>query len=324
MATWNSLPPEIHDMILSLVCKDLIAKYTPFYPNDIHRCNWYLSDPKFPKTPLSLRRFSSLLRTCRHFYRSITGFKINGESVIEKLQSLQKSKCEQMLQVFDDRNRTRASDATVGVFIKMAGWFWKNPQICANFELVFKILRTLEKENLIVLIPHLEEWVIKHASQTPLTGYKYIKYDLDVYGENRQRLSPVVFQPGSLMAPNGVGWAFSIKGLYKDSEFQEQNDPSRRTGKAEAKSRQCKENEEIMSVCPVFAELDKSPHEWWLFYVSQSNSLVLVDYSDKRIWGNMCKQQMCLWDDVWNLRSWKVEGQDGLRNWFLPYQYYSQ
>src|SRR5271170_3343536 len=247
MATWNSLPPEIHDMILSFVCKDLIAKYTPFRPNDIHRCNWRPSDPKFPKTPLSLRRFSSLLRTSRHFYRSITGLKINGESVIEKLQSLQKSKCEQMLRIFNHRYRTHASDATVGVFIKMAGWFWKNPQICADFELVFRILRTLERKSLIVLIPHLEEWVMKHASQMPL-AYKYIKYDLDVNGENRDRLfRPVVFQAGSLMAlPNGVGWwAFSIRGLYTGSEFQELNDPSRRTGKAEAKSRQRKQNEEI-------------------------------------------------------------------------------
>jgi hypothetical protein len=321
MATWNSLPPEIHDMILSFVCKDLIAKYTPFYPNDIHRCNWSPSDPKFPKTPLSLRRFSSLLRTCRHFYRSITGLKINGESVIEKLQSLQKSKCEQMLQVFNGFQRTRPSDATVGVFIKMAGWFWKNPQICEDFELVFRILRTLESKSLIVLIPHLEEWVMKHASQTPPLTYKYIKYDLDLNGENPDRFSPVVFQPGSRMAlPNGVGgWVFSIKGLYKGSKFQEQNDSSRRIGKAEGMSRQRKENEGIMSLCPVLAELDKSPHEWWLFYVSPGDSLVLVDYSDKRIWGNMCKRQMCLWDDVWNLRSWKVEGEDGLRNLFLRY-----
>jgi hypothetical protein len=323
MATWNSLPPEIHDMILSFVCKDLIAKYTPFYPNDIRRCNWRTSDPKFPKTPLSLRRFSSLVRTCRHFYCSITGLKINGESVIEKLQSLQKSKCEQMLQVFNDRYRTSISDATVGVFIKMAGWFWKNPKICEDFELVFGILRTLEKENLIVLIPHLEEWMMKHAVETPLAyKYKYIKHDLHVHGGNREILSPVVFQPGSLMGPTngGGGWAFSIKGLYKGSEFQERNDPLR--PKAEAESRQRKENEEIMSVCPVLAELDKSFHEWWFIYVSQSHSLVLVDYSDKRIWGNMSKQKLCLWDDVWNLRSWKVEGEDGLRNWFLPYQYY--
>src|SRR5271170_4623624 len=302
MATWNSLPPEIHDMILSLVCKDLIANYTPFRPNDIHRCNWRPSDPKFPKTPLSLRRFSSLLRTSRHFYRSITGLKINGESVIEKLQSLQKSKCEQMLRIFNHRYRTHASDATVGVFIKMAGWFWKNPQICADFELVFRILRTLERKSLIVLIPHLEEWVMKHASQMPLAyKYKYINHDLSVNGENRGRLSPVVFQPGSLQAPtNGGGWVFSIKGLYKGSEFQELNDPSRRTEKAEAESRQRKENQEIMSLCPVFAELDKSPHEWWFFYVCQDNSLVLVDYSDKRIWGNMSKQKLCLWDDLWN------------------------
>jgi hypothetical protein len=94
-----------------------------------------------------------------------------------------------MLRVFQDRYRTHA---TVGVFIKMAGWVWKNPQICANFELVFRILRTLERQSLIVLIPYLEDLVMKHASQTP---YKYIKYDLDVNGENRDRLYPVKLDP---------------------------------------------------------------------------------------------------------------------------------
>jgi hypothetical protein len=40
-----------------------------------------------------------------------------------------------------------------------------------------------------------------------------------------------------------------------------------------------------------------------------------VDYRGRRIWGNFCEPQMCVWGDVWNLKSWKIASQT-FRQWF--------
>ena len=94
MANWNGLAPEVHDIILSLFCQEIINEYTSFVlvlDDIVDLKHWhpsdYCYDKEWPaKPPSSLREFSSALQSCHSFYYSIKRIKINSESPIRKLQ----------------------------------------------------------------------------------------------------------------------------------------------------------------------------------------------------------------------------------------------
>jgi hypothetical protein len=65
--------------------------------------------------------------------------------------------------------------------------------------------------------------------------------------------------------------------------------------------------------------LEKTEADWWLFTFNHGRrqSLVIVDYRGKRMWGTMCEDKMCHWDDVWELKTWRLGENDAFtKDWF--------
>jgi hypothetical protein len=200
------------------------------------------------------------------------------------------------------------------------GFFWKNPLVLKKPDTIMKVLDLLQEESLIMLIPHLEEWVLQHVTPMPEDQeFRFLPrkggrlaemYGLDV---------AVVFQVGSWVGPIcDFGSVISIGGL---SEFagQEESILSRATARVNARIHQ-EINDYTVKNCPVLRYLDRSPVEWFLFKLSRPRlepwfTWIIVDYSGRRIWGSFCAPtELCVWEDIWEPKSWKF----GLDNAFFP------
>jgi hypothetical protein len=84
---------------------------------------------------------------------------------------------------------------------------------------------------------------------------------------------------------------------------------------------QKKDNEQLISqYSSVWGELVKKEADWWLFTLNhaRSVSLVMVDYRGKRMWGTGCDDKMCYWDDVWELKTWRLGENDAFtKDWCI-------
>ena len=214
----------------------------------------------------------------------------------------------------------------VGVFMEIAGVFWKNPLILdMKSRAIMDIMLVLNNQSLVMLVPHIEEWVLSHAVQvsTPFRElYPFVSLDFD------EDLD-VVFGIGSLMVPDGPrGRIRSVKGLYQESEFKAGRDKKPEKQSEYARS-QTKMNERLVQMYPVFEELGKGSGEWWLFSMEKPANddwedpwWIIVDYWGKRMWGDIsCKQKLCFWDDVWEVKTWTVGEQEPFgEDWFISYE----
>jgi hypothetical protein len=160
------------------------------------------------------------------------------------------------------------------------------------------IMLVLDHESLIMLVPHIEEWVLSEA--TPISTHLK-EPEPFVYHELGREFA--VFETGSLMVPDGpAGSMRSIKGLYVGSEFQAGTD-KKPENQSQYILRQTRINERLIQMYPVFEESGKGNGEWWLFSGNACDRLgmlgmgviwfIVVDYQGKRMWGTMCKQKMC-------------------------------
>ena len=155
-ANCNSLASEVHDTILSLFCQEIINEYNSvvLVLDDIedlkHPSDYCSYDKEWPaKPPSSLKDYSSALHSCRSFYYSIKRIKINGESPITKLQSLQDEKCAAFHEIsYHAPNRVGIRRVT-----RLVGFFWKNPLVFRKPEIMMKALVSLTPDSLILLIP---------------------------------------------------------------------------------------------------------------------------------------------------------------------------
>src|SRR5271170_6298687 len=170
MAGWHSLPPEIHDHILDLFSQDIIATYTALGSNmerDAHR--WVTETGlRWPAAPQCLQHISWATKVCRFFYYSIVhDIKTNGISPMEQLHLLQ---CDRVRAIasysLPPNNREMAKNhrqVHVGLFMTLAGVFWKNEKVLEDPETMFPVLQVLQKFSLMMLLPLLKEWVHRHA-----------------------------------------------------------------------------------------------------------------------------------------------------------------
>src|SRR5271156_2835721 len=103
MANWYSLAPEVHDIILSFFCQDIIDEYIPF---DLVNIDLYpqlnlMLEPIWPSPSETLRNFSSALLTCRSFYHTLNCLRINGQSTTARLQFVQLRRCSVIVEYVD-------------------------------------------------------------------------------------------------------------------------------------------------------------------------------------------------------------------------------
>jgi len=224
----------------------------------------------------------------------------------------------------------------VGVFMEIAGIFWKNPLLLSTKSIaVLDIMEVLNNESLIMLVPHLEQWVLTHASPISVEVMESHPFvDRHILPNSQRRLSfnfvTAVFETGSSIAyGRGSTDVRLIKGLYEGSEFEARGnkDPEKQSKFAQS---QAKKNQRLIEKCSVFKELGKGSGEWWLFSVEDCVSdhrrwwWIIVDYQGKRIWGDMCQQEMCYWDDVWDVKTWRLGEQKPFDDyWIIEYDGYA-
>jgi len=334
MASWNTLPPEIHDTILSFFCHDIIAEYTHFDKETLY--DGFQGPFEWPKPPSPLINFSAAFHVNHSFRDSLLRLKINGTCPSATLQSLQKERCDTILDgAADNAHIVRMGEyIDIGVMIRHAGIFWKNPLVREAPATLLDILRTLKKEGLIMLIPHLEDWVLQHA--TPRT--QAVANDLDptltrvVYPNPVQypfKYHMAIFRAGSGGSFGGhINSVSSVNGISEEPEYiawtmnwgrsLSERSPLSDRKKMEYKGLQKQRNAELIKDCPVFEELGSSIGEWWLYVTNYHRLWVLVDYQGKRMWANRCQQKICYWIDIWDLGTWKVGEKDAFgKGWFL-------
>jgi hypothetical protein len=319
MATWDSLAWEIQELILSFFCQDIINNYSPL--NSLDNSSFHARSLNWGEPPRSLRSFSSAQRVSRSFYHIIVESKINGESLAKLLQKAQKAKCAEIVEVVKGKT-------TVEVFMRHAGVFWKNPEVCEDPYAIRQIIRVLRVENLMMLLPHLEEWVLQHDNPKAVKPL----FEIRRYGtftiEGKYHPSWVVFQRvGFCNAMNAV----SVKGLYEGPEaegiFEYMRFPDKglsalgslelKLRSQELKLRSRERNQALVGQCPILGELGDD--EWRLFML-EGDLWVLVDYRGKRMWGSGCEQKMCCWEDVWDPRSWRIGKDEAFGySWFKLY-----
>jgi len=315
MTDWYTLAPEVHDIILSFFCQDIIYEYSSFDPKDL----WQVVDvdvllrvrPIWPEAPEPLRNFLSALLTCRSFYHTLRRLKFNDyqsphQSATETLQIIQIRKCRLIVE-HANNDPEWPSLIWVAAFMGLAGIFWKNPLAGLNYDTILSVMRVLENDSILMLIPHLEELVLQYTYPTSSDEFSYTHR----YLVRWPRIPLVLFQLGSRVGSGPNYSVCSVTGLYEGSSYQEliAMPLRRRTRRGHAIVQQS-ENRKIIEACPVLRELGRASGEWWLFTPGMpvsANWWFLVNYREKLIWGNMCEPKLCVWDDVWEPSSWKVE-----------------
>jgi hypothetical protein len=215
----------------------------------------------------------------------------------------------------------------------LGGVFWKNPLVRGDQEFMWSVLSKLSMESLFMLLPHLEEWVLQHAVPVQKDrACSYISREFEFCRDGRfdsfGRSSRVVFENRHWKGPNDmtVGIVVGIKGLHKGWEYRSGLDYhskykywQTKAARREYAVLQKVANRGLISECSVWGELEKTEADWWLFTFNhgRTQSLAIVDYRGKRMWGTMCEDKMCYWDDVWELKTWRLGENDAFtKDWF--------
>src|SRR5271154_1560009 len=183
MATWHDLPIEIHHHILSLFCADVIDDYTHLDKRDHHprqikpRRPFRVHAWQLPPAPLI--SFASAVRTCRSFYNAMTNdLKFNGVSPCEVLQTLQAHRLKGLTSKYHT-----AWELGLHVHVKKVGWFWKNPRVIKDATIIPEVLGfKLSLKSFLILLPHLEPWVMKHTTKMAADETVRIRRTIDARG----------------------------------------------------------------------------------------------------------------------------------------------
>ena len=308
-------------MILSVFLQDIIYEYSVYKKNDIYTlASIDALVPEWPTAPEPLRNYSSALRTCHSFYNGLNRVIINGGTVRSRLQTAQIRKCLAITNDVINNSEWPYGVVDVAVFMKMAGVFWKNPLIMDAPKPILGIMEALDEMSLLMLVPHLEKWVLRHRQPRPAQHPSFVIRKLDCRGVIR-KYEPgqvAIFQPGSSISAT-FRWSqvCSVTNLYEGSEYEERaesiiEERRNHTTRGYAMIQQ-QANRKLLEICPALRELGRASGEWWLFSVNtlpDREWWILVNYQEKLMWGNMCKPELCIWDDVWDPKSWRVGNYD--------------
>jgi hypothetical protein len=235
MTNWNTLPPEVHDHILQFICEDIINTYTSLSSRKNMRRgyrHWIRisgqAGLQWPAAPLCLQHISSATKVCRSFYHSIVHrIKFNTVAPMEHLQSLQYDAVHKFCRFPEEFDSDLViAQVHVGFFMSLAGVFWKNPKVLEDNRLIIDVLRVLQKTSVMMLIPHIEEWLYSRAEpgayeENPDDGYTSVTMK-NAIGELDARADIATFGrsgTGSLSIEDdhesGHFSIFTVNGLYR-------------------------------------------------------------------------------------------------------------
>jgi hypothetical protein len=340
MTGWNALPTEIHHHILRLFCEDIIDKYARRGSKLAQYDYWTsVSELRFPSAPSCLRHISSAIRVCRSFYYSIVhDIKFNSVSAMQCLKKLQLAKVRDIAAYFalqlDDVEDGQL--VHVGVFVKMAGIFWKNSLVLEHHVDIIDVLHVLHTSSLMMLLPHLKEWVDRHAIVEEEDRDMGFCSNL-MNGFGSRDVVQVTFaceEKGSRHLDDDMVKLdmFTIAGLYQgftklklDMLFRDELDAA--PSDEELLEVQMLSNDQCRRTYPILQLVDDAkPDAWWVFRWSHAEKWdwLLINFEDQIFWNRSMGNVICIWnggEGMWNPKEWAlaeaVDRQDRRRKTIL-------
>lgn len=242
-----------------------------YFDEDEHPLKW-------PDPLQCLTSFSSAMRTCRYFHDAMT-LVTNGESAVQRIQRIQYTNVENILDLLT--NEVSSGLTSVAIFYSAAGSFWKNPKVQEPSEFLLRVLMWIPQRSRLMLMPHLESWVLRRAYPSNLCG----------------RIGTYLSDQG-IMCLNGGAikdyWVTSILDVAK----WEAND---------ANDEDCPAVEDI---------LNSRPESWWMFpstdYGSNEDEWTLVNYDDRKIYSGPNAASWYRWEDIWDVENWKTNKEEDM------------
>ena len=245
MATWNSLPTEIRNLILHYFCLNVIEEY-----DDLH-IDWNNEEYnapaklKWPKPPECLSSLASVLHTCHYFHDAITRIiKIDDESVVKILQELQFYK---LIEVQSDLYGF--PNPHIGQYFNTVGYFWRNPRHAKKVYFIGSLRLWDDPKSSLMLIPHLEDWV-KYNTSSASNHREQIHLTLSDMEGNAKLILLTDSEGQCIHAGSNI---LEIHPIVKFYEVRDENNPkaTRHHG---------------FERLPIVQDITNSDtHSWWLF-----------------------------------------------------------
>lgn len=329
---WNVFPREIHDYILRLFCEDIINTYTSLVSrkNMRRRYKYWTKEIslKWPAAPLCLQHISSATRVCRSFYYSIVhDIKIHEEAPMEHLQNLQYETVFKLARIpfpDDEWDNVRTMRVHIGLFMDLAGVFWKNSMVFEDDIIIIEVLWVLQKASVMMLLPHVEKWLYCHGE--PWEGGP----DLDDYTTINMRYPKVradVVDDFAVLARGGAGCvsieyneygdfsACTIGGLYRGANYHDTFKDSGLAHAATEDSRQLQilQNRVQLAAYPILHRLDNDePYSWWVLRLGGqfSGRVFAVNFKHQIFWNQAMGNNVVCYstdgDSLWDPAEWAL------------------
>ena len=295
MAKWHDLPPEVHRLILRRFCVDLVADFTDSHVNPWETLDYpFESDESgvWPKHPESLFSFSSALQTCRYFYHTVTNdIKLNGESTGVLLQR------EQHQVIHDIVNGQNDDPAAV-----LAGRFWKNSSLFKAHSELDAVLGWITPSSRMMLIPHLEKWLLYHAEPNLPPWPDQTENDVLTVGvgEDAQDCPWMRLREGSLKLRGAVLSIATIDEIAPDKEADDEDEENDYPA--------CDPNIRVLRDIK-----NSDPDSWWFFppvdfgVGPEEMQWTLVNYRLQKIYCGPEGSWGRYWEDVWDVPNWRAD-----------------
>ena len=194
----------------------------------------------------------------------------------------------------------------------LAGVFWKNEKVLENPATMYPVLQVLQKFSLMMLLPHLKEWVHRHAFRG-LDGYTRLVLE----DWEKDRVTMGLGGEGSLTLEDDGVDDVSIQttdGLYRG--FDQERDNNWEGGPIGPdvyyEVLQEIKNRLHRAEYPIIQAIEASkPHTWWLFtlYHGLRSEVFLVNFEERAFWNNILEAVFYLRyhkEDLRNPKMWEV------------------
>ena len=348
MAQWNDFPGEIQLAILSFCCNDIVAEFRNSLKSNSLSQHPYnlvrqLKNLVWPETPQSLKSFASVLKTCRNVYHIVSNeVRVEENSspgqILQRLQYAGMGKLERALHSSRQYPYSMLDESCYIHFMyRILGCFWKNPIAFDEDNRFGWLLRRIPQRSRLILIPHLQPWLLYETAKADEAGTPDASEDEDEDEEfdgddcpwseepaidSDRGLTLTVGVSGNLdhcrhlKLEQGTFSTFeeplaivSIAGLATDSAEKEidSHKPAHPNF-----DRNCYPD------LPVLCDVrDDEPDTWWLFppedfypakvkgedcgLAENENHWFLVNYERRMLYMGPGGYEAYYWDDVWDI-----------------------
>jgi hypothetical protein len=245
------------------------------------------------------------------------------------LQKLQLSKVRAIVDYFALQSTDRIPYRQlvhVGVFVQLAGIFWKNSLILEYHADISTVLHVLHKSSLMMLLPHLKEWVDRHAIvEEEDYGMWYASYEMSERGS--RDVVEVTFgnwAKGSRYLDDGRYKLemFTIAGLYRGIEKQmldmltrlplDAAHSDQESSDEELLELQTLSNHECRRAYPILQLVDEAkPDTWWVGEWNHAGTWewLLINFEKRTVWNRHMGNVVCVWnggDGMWEPKEWAL------------------